>query len=104
MFLGKHDLNNTTPMNREALKQLWTMTDSLRMLNNDPNLPGAGPIGDLDPITGIARLGRQVDTKSGYGVATRVFVELRDEQVVVFHAERELLHVYIVQVAVLAAE
>lgn len=104
MFLGEHDLNNTTPMNREALKQLWSMANSLRMLNNDPNLSGTGPIGDLDPITGITRLGRQVDTESGYGVAARVFVELRDEQVVVFHAKRELLHVDVVQVAVLAAE
>ena len=104
MFLGEHDFDNTTPMNREALKQLWTMTDGLRMLNNDPNLPSTGPIGDLDPITGIARLGRQVDTESGYGVTARVFVELCDEKVVVFHSERELLHIDVVQIAVLTAE
>ena len=86
------------------LKKLRSMADSLGMLDNDAQEAGVGAVGDLDPVARLSGLGREVDAEGGDRVAERILVELGDEQIVVLHAQRELLHVDEVEDAVLAAE
>ena len=80
------------------------MAHSFRVLHNDAHVATARAIRDLNPIARVARLGRQVHTKGRDGVARRILVQFGHQQVVVFHAQRELLHVNVVQHSVLAAQ
>lgn len=104
VFLGEHDLDHAATMHRKTLKQLRPVSDRLGMLHDHAHLASARAVRDLDPIARVARLGREVDAECRDRIAARVLVELGDEQVVVFHAQRELLHVDVVEQAVLAAE
>lgn len=104
MFLGEHHFDDTATMHRKTLKKLRSMTHRLGMLNNHAHLARTRAVRNLDPVTRVARLGREIDAESRDRIAARVFVELGDQQVVVFHAQRELLHVDVVEEAVLAAE
>lgn len=50
MFFRQHDLGDGAAVDREGLEELRSRADGLRMLNDDSNRPGAGPVRDLDPV------------------------------------------------------
>lgn len=104
MFLGEHHFNDTAAMHRKTLKKLRSMTNGFGMLNDHSHLARTRAVRNLDPVARVARLGREIDAKGRDRIAARVFVELGDQQVVVFHTQWELLHVDVVEEAVLAAE
>ena len=91
-------------MNCECLEQLRTVANSLGMLDNDSHHPAACAVGDLDPVARDGRLRGEVDRDGGDGVGVGVAVQLGHEEVVVLHAEGELLHVDVVDGAVRRAQ
>ena len=74
------------------------------MLDNDADAAAAGSVRDLDPVPAQRGLGGEVDGDGGHGVPGGVAVQLRHQQVVVLHPQRELLHVDVVDGAVGGAE
>lgn len=42
--------SESLPMNSEGLEELRPLADGLRMLDDDPDSPGAGAVRDLDPV------------------------------------------------------
>ena len=52
------------------------MAHSLWVLDNDPDHPAGGAVGDLDPVAAEARLGRQVDRDGRHRLTGRVSVQL----------------------------
>ena len=53
MLFGQHDLGDWAAVNREGLEQLGPRADRLRVLHYDPHRSGAGPVGDLYPVTTV---------------------------------------------------
>ena len=52
------------PVNCKRLEQLWPVTHSLRMVDDNPDDAGTGAVSNLDPVSSDGRLGRQ---KHRYG-------------------------------------
>ena len=75
------------------------MADSLWMVNDDSDNSGAGSVGNLDPVARDGGFGRQKygdgrDRVRTSSVGRRgIPVQLGDQEVVVLHPQRELLHV-----------
>ena len=61
-------------------------------------IPGA--VCDLDPVAANRRLWREIDRYRCDRVSRWISVQLSDEKIVVLHAQRELLHVDVVDAAV----
>ena len=83
-------------MDKEGLEELGSMTHRLRMLDNDPNHATAGSVGDLYPVSAERSLWCQIHGNGSHGVSGGVTIQLRHQQVVVLHPQRELLHVDVV--------
>ncbi len=91
-------------MHREALKQLRTVADRLGMLHDHSDRSITRAVRNLDPVARIRSLRRQVDAQRRDRLTQRILIQFGDQQVIVFHSKRKLLHVNVVQEAVLAAE
>lgn len=53
MFLRQHDLGDWAAVNREGLEKLRSRADCLRVLDDDPDRPGGGPVCNLDPVPAV---------------------------------------------------
>lgn len=53
MFLRQHDLGDGAAVDGEGLEELWPRANRLRVLHDDPDRPGTGPVRDLDPVPAV---------------------------------------------------
>lgn len=80
------------------------MAYRFRVLDNNSNQAALGAVSDFDPVSGETGFWGEVDADGCNGLGGGVTVKFGDEEVIVFHAEGEFLHVDVADGAGGAAE